>query len=147
MCRIPLKTTLLANIFLFLAAAAAGPACGGSTPEELGRDLAGQEKTVAAGTFAGVGKYHAEGQARLVEKAGTYYLRFANDFAVDDGPDLYVYLGKDGHYSPSTLISVLGQDDGSRFYEIPSSIDISNYSEVWIWSRMQETAYAFALLK
>lgn len=139
---------ILTTLALLVFAALALSGC--SKPdyqEEFGRDLAEIEETIATGTFTGANNHSAAGDIELVRTKATYYLRFANNFTMDDGPDLYVYLGKDGHYSPSTLISVLGQNDGARFYEIPSSISVENYTEVWIWSRIQEKAYACATLK
>ncbi len=132
-------------LFLFISNALAISGCSCSDhSDKFGRDLAEIEEIVSRGTFAGAANHNAAGDVEIIRTKITYYLRFASNFTVDDGPELYVYLGKNGRYSPSTLISVLGANSGPRYYEIPSSIDIANYSEVWIWSRLQEQAYASA---
>ena len=136
----------VALLLLMFAASLTCSACD-NTSREFGQDYVVQKETIASGTFAGMDGHSAEGDVQLFKSASTYYLKFLDDFTIEDGPDLYVYMGKNGNYSPGTLISTLGQNSGSRTYEIPSSISIQQYSEVWIWSRLQDTAYARALLK
>ena len=59
-------------------------------------------------------------------------VHFLDDFFFDDALDLKVALGKDG-YDRSTLMGNLKKNSGKSSYEIPASIDPSQYNEVWIW--------------
>ncbi|MFV1989777.1 MAG: DM13 domain-containing protein [Acidimicrobiales bacterium] len=80
------------------------------------------------------------------------FLRF-EDFEVDNGPDLFVYLttadaaadasefGRDGEF---VNLGVLKGNIGSQNYEIPADVDLSEYDTVVIWCRRFAVAFAAA---
>ena len=85
-----------------------------------------------SGSFEGLSTHVTEGTARIVEEDGTYYVEFGEDFMHDQSPDPRVGLGKDG-YDPSTKLGELKSRNGQQRYEIPASIDVSQYNEIWLW--------------
>ena len=101
---------------------------------------------ISSGTFAGLAGHNAEGTAKLIRTGDKYYIRFEDDFSVTNGPDLFVYLGKDGRYDPDARIESLKGNMGSQNYEIPGSIAVSNYNEVWVWCRAFSVAFGKAEL-
>lgn len=102
----------------------------------------------AEGTFTGFDKLHqASGTARIVQVSGKTYVRFEDDFTVTNGPDLFVYLGNNNAYDASANLGKLKGNEGSQNYEIPSSISINNYSEVWVWCRAFSVPFGKAVLK
>ncbi len=104
-------------------------------------------QTIGAGTFDGLAGHSGEGRAELLLVNGKYFLRFEDDFQVTNGPDLYVGLGRSGEYAKEAEIARLKGNVGSQNYEIPSSIDINKYNEVWVWCRTFSVPFAKAELR
>ena len=116
--------------------------------EEIMKDNTVVEpRELYVGTFVGLTGHNAEGTAKLIKAGDNYYVRFEDDFSVTNGPDLFVYLGKDGRYDPDARIESLKGNMGSQNYEIPGSIAVSNYNEVWVWCRAFSVPFGKAELK
>ena len=84
------------------------------------------------GMFTGASNHVMSGRAEIAKEGGKNVVHFLDDFFFDDALDLKVALGKDG-YDRSTLMGNLKKNSGKSSYEIPASIDPSQYNEVWIW--------------
>lgn len=112
---------------------------------------AGSAPTVsvlAQGSFQGFDQLHqAAGTARIVEVGGKQYVRFEEDFEVTNGPDLFVYFGRDGEYVSEANLGRLKGSKGSQNYEIPDTLDIGEYNEVWVWCRAFFTPFGRAVLR
>ena len=103
--------------------------------------------TLATGQFVGLKGHSATGTARLIEINGMTYLRFDDDFRVTNGPDVYVYFGKDGAYRKDAQIAALKGNSGGQNYEIPADITPGDYNEVWVWCRAFSVPFGMAVLK
>lgn len=102
---------------------------------------------LSEGIFTGFDKLHqASGTARIIESGGKKYVRFEEDFTVTNGPDLFVHLGSNGAYDAEANLGRLKGNEGSQNYEIPDHIDVSQYSEVWIWCRAFSVPFGKAVL-
>ena len=97
--------------------------------------------------MVGLDGHDAVGTVKLIKAGKDYIINFEDDFKVDSGPDLYVYLGKNGRYAADTLISKLKSDTGHQRYAVPYSIAIANYNEVWVWCRTFSAPFGKAVLK
>ena len=116
--------------------------------EEIMKDNTVVEpRELSVGTFVGLTGHNAEGTAKLIKAGDNYYVRFEDDFSVTNGPDLFAYLGKDGQYDPNSRLAELKGNIGSQNYEIPESIVISDYNEVWVWCRAFSVAFGKAVLQ
>lgn len=104
-------------------------------------------QVVSAGTFSGLAGHSAQGAAKLIKTGSRYYIRFEDDFRVTNGPDLYVYLGKNGQYDSAARLGALKGNVGSQNYEVPDNLAVTNYSEVWVWCRSFSVAFGKAELK
>jgi hypothetical protein len=114
--------------------------------------------TLVSGSFSGVGRYSGAGTAVVLTDGTTQrFLRFEDDFATDNGPDLFVYLGTgSGRYSdPSEYIElgVLRGNIGSQNYEIPAvhpttgePIDLELFDHVAVWCKRFDSTFALAPL-
>lgn len=112
---------------------------------------------VMSGTFIGFDKIHnGTGIVSIYQFADASvggqgykksFLRFEEGFQVNNGPDLYVGFGKDGQYVKGSEISKLKGNIGSQNYEIPASIDLSQYDSVWVWCKAFSTPFIKADLK
>ncbi|MDO8470773.1 MAG: DM13 domain-containing protein [bacterium] len=95
----------------------------------------GETSIIGKGMFSGLAGHSAQGTAQLVRKGEEHYVRFESDFDVTNGPDLFVYLGKNGEYAPEAVLGSLKGTIGSQNYLIPLGIDVNQYDEVWVWCR------------
>lgn len=96
------------------------------------------------GMFTGFDKVHTgSGTARVVSVGGKRYIRFEQDFVVNNGPDLYVGLGANGAYTKGSELGVLKGTNGSQNYELPDGVDPE---EVWIWCKAFGVPFAKAVL-
>lgn len=102
---------------------------------------------VAQGSFIGLGGHHAEGSTKLIKIADKYYVRFEDDFRVTNGPDLFVYFGKNGKYDASARIANLKGNIGGQNYEIPAGINPVNFNEIWVWCRTFSVAFGKAVIQ
>ena len=102
---------------------------------------------ISKGDFNGIGGHSGKGTAILVKSNGKYYVRLEDNFEVTNGPDLYVYLGKDNKYDPNALISQLKGNVGGQNYEVPEGVDTSQYREIWIWCKAFSVPFAKAELQ
>jgi hypothetical protein len=120
------------------AGASAGPTTGPGDPGG------------STGAFVGADDFHfGRGTASLVEvEPGTWTLRF-EDFAVRNGPDLYVYLSPDpGGYADGAIeIGTLRATEGSFNTEIPAGTDVSAVRSVVIWCKAFSVEFAVAELR
>lgn len=104
-------------------------------------------EVVARGVFEGVSAHNAKGTAKLLKVDDKYFVRFEDDFKITNGPDLFVYFGKDGQYDSNTKIAVLKGNVGGQNYEVPPEINPSNYNEIWVWCRAFSVGFGKAVLQ
>ena len=106
---------------------------------------------VLAGEFHGSDEFHfGRGTARLIETApGTFVVRL-EDFAVRNGPDLYVYLSPsaDGYDRAAIELGRLKADTGNQNYAVPAGAlrDPAAAASVVIWCRQFSHLFATAPL-
>ena len=115
--------------------------------EGASRPSVSAPQEISMGTFVGLAGHDSKGTAKLIRTGGRHYIRFEDDFSVTNGPDLFVYLGKDGQYDPGARLEGLKGNLGSQNYEIPLSITVSDYNEVWVWCRAFSVPFGKAELK
>lgn len=103
------------------------------------------------GMFRGADDFHfGRGDALIIRtEASRHLLRFEN-FSVRNGPDLYVYLSKDGsggaRVEESLNLGQLKATDGSFNYEIPGGVDLGGVKSVVVWCRQFGVLFAVAPL-
>ena len=93
-------------------------------PGPTGADSGVVKSLNLEGDFRGADSFHrASGKVSILNSNGKRYARFEDDFSVTNGPDLFVYFGKDGDYDVDTNLGKLKGNKGSQNYEIPENID------------------------
>jgi hypothetical protein len=102
-----------------------------------------------SGTFTGADEFHfGEGTARLIETSpGSFTVRL-EDFAVRNGPDLFVYLSPaiDGYAEGAIELARLKADRGNQNYVVPRGVDIGDAASVVIWCKQFSVLFASAPL-
>jgi hypothetical protein len=123
------------------------PTSGAETPASSTAAPSGQVER--SGSFAGADEFHfGQGTARLVETApGVFTVRF-EDFAVRNGPDLYVYLSpsSDGYADGAVELGRLKADRGNQNYSVPAGTDVETAASVVIWCKQFSVLFAAAPL-
>jgi hypothetical protein len=122
-------------------------------PVEEPAAVPGEIVRLARGTF-GERSHPGEGTA-VVLNDGTEqrFLRFEDDFATDNGPDLFVYLTTANADAPADDFGVDGQfvnlgrlsgNVGSQNYVIPVGIDLDEFDTVVVWCDRFSVAFTTA---
>ncbi|MFZ3588508.1 DM13 domain-containing protein [Bacillus sp. DJP31] len=92
-------------------------------------------------------KHSAQGLVKTLHADGEQFLRF-EQFKVTNGPDLYVYLVKEGMPTNEGLsLGILKGNVGEQNYELPKDIDLSEYNKVVIWCKAFNVDFGFAVLQ
>jgi hypothetical protein len=108
-----------------------------------------QNVAVASGAFKVADEGSASGAATVIRKASGGRVLTLTHFAVNNGPDLRVYLvpgdGKDT--GKHIDLGGLKGNKGNQKYDVPGSADIGKYRTVVIWCRSFTVAFARASLK
>jgi hypothetical protein len=104
-----------------------------------------------SGAFHGSDEFHfGRGTARLIEtEPGRFVVRL-EDFAVRNGPDLYVYVSPsaDGYADGAVELGRLKADKGNQNYIVPDGVldDPSRAASVVIWCKQFSHLFATAPL-
>lgn len=114
---------------------------------------AAEMRLLAQGSFYNL--FHAgSGQALVYELAdGSRILRL-QDFEVDNGPELHVYLFANDPVTTSIGVEIPGSYDlgilkgniGDQNYEIPADLDLSQFKSVVIWCQPFKVTFTAASL-
>ena len=105
-----------------------------------------QDRVLASGKFQGQSGHATSGEVRVVKTAKGTLLVLEPDFKFDGAPDPKLGFGKNG-YVKSTQFSKLKSNSGKQTYEIPSTIDPADYTEVWVWCERYAVPLGVATLK
>jgi hypothetical protein len=104
---------------------------------------------LAKGEFQVADEGSAAGTATLIRKAQGGRVLTLTSFAVNNGPDLRVYLvpgdGKDT--GKHIDLGGLKGNKGDQQYDVPASTDTARYKTVVIWCRAFSVAFARATLQ
>jgi hypothetical protein len=122
-------------------------------PVEEPAVVPGEIVTLARGTF-GERSHPGEGTAVVLNDGSEQrFLRFEDDFATDNGPDLFVYLTTADADAPADDFGVDGQfinlgrlsgNVGSQNYEIPVGLDLAEFDTVVVWCDRFSVAFTTA---
>jgi hypothetical protein len=100
-----------------------------------------------SGTFSGASGHATSGSVTVTQSGNTITLQLGSNFDFDGAPDPYVGFGKDGSFVASTRFSVLTANSGAQSYSVPSSIDLSQVNEVYIWCHQYSVPLGVARLR
>jgi len=97
--------------------------------------VASADGVVASGTLAGRSGHTASGAVSLVKVGSRHEIRLGADFSLDRAPGPWIAFGNNGRYDRATLFSRLKTLKGAQTYKVPGRIDVSKYSEFYLWCR------------
>lgn len=103
---------------------------------------------IGKGTFTGFDKVHTgSGTVRIITVGEKHYIRFDEDFHVNNGPDLYVGFGENGSYIKGSEVGKLKGNIGSQNYELPAGMDPKSVKEVWVWCKAFSEPFTKAVIQ
>ncbi len=106
-------------------------------------------QTLLSGAFSGADSLHqVSGMAHLIDRGADRIVRFEDDFASTNGPDLFVWLVRDleaitGDYVD---LGVLKGNLGAQNYAVPEGVDVADYPIVIIWCKAFGVLFGSATL-
>lgn len=107
---------------------------------------------IAAGRFVSL-DHRTSGDVRLVAVEGGARVVRLENFATENGPDLYVYLsanavhGGEAAFDDDHLsLGRLKGNQGNQNYDVPDGVDLSRYRSVVIWCDRFNSAFGAASL-
>ncbi len=86
----------------------------------------------AKGAFTGDSNHVTTGGAEILRQDGKWYVKLGKDFFFDGAPDPKVALGN-GKFVQDATLAPLRSNTGEQLYEIPASLDVADFNQVWIW--------------
>lgn len=102
-------------------------------------DVAKQKEARVVGTTG----HPASGTVRILQGERVSYVRYEN-FKTINGPDIFVYLAKDLDAKEFVNIGRVRATEGDINYEIPETIDVSEYRYVLVWCRAFGVLFNYA---
>jgi len=105
-------------------------------------ETAPEIRTIATNNGTLVDHAHrGEGTINAITNGQQTFIRFEDDFAIDNGPDLNVYLvrGSDAEGPAGTFdddfidLGDLKGNIGAQNYELPEGVDLGEYDTIVIW--------------
>ncbi|MBT4099281.1 MAG: hypothetical protein HOM68_11805 [Gemmatimonadetes bacterium] len=105
--------------------------------------------TELVGTFMSRGGYKAEGTAHLgPDNEGQLILTFLDDFIIDHGPRLEVFLSPVDRVAPESInVGILKDVAGSQTYDLPEDAELGDYGWVIVHCVPFNVSFGFAELK
>lgn len=129
--------------------AASGSAGASASPAASASPTLAPSLIERSGMFHGMDDFHfGRGTARLIETSpGSFTVRL-EDFAVRNGPDLYLYLSPSakGYAAGSIEIGRLKADKGNQNYALKAGTDLTAVRSVVIWCKQFAVLFATAPL-
>jgi Electron transfer DM13 len=118
--------------------------------ERAAKQAAPRNVLLRAGSFQSV-RHSAHGEAQVIRLARGGRVLTLTDFAVDNGPDLRVYLvagpaRSEGEVDNHVDLGGLKGNVGNQQYELPTDLSVARYSTVVIWCRAFSVLFARAPL-
>lgn len=108
---------------------------------------ASADEVVASGVFAGASNHVTTGSVSVVKTESGLRVVLGADFSFDGAPDPKVGFGKNGSYDKSSQLAHLQADAGEQSYAIPTSVNVSDYNEIYIWCEKFSVPLGVAALK
>jgi hypothetical protein len=120
------------------------------TPVALAASSGGTATTLSIGEWQGADDFHfGSGGARIVESDDGSLSLVLEDFSVQNGPDLFVYVSPDadGWVPEAVNLGELKATDGTFSYEIPPEVSAEDIASAVVWCRAFSVLFATASLE
>lgn len=120
------------------------------TPVAVAASSGGAAATLSMGEWQGADDFHfGSGGARIVEAEDGTLSLVLEDFSVQNGPDLFVYVSPhaEGWVPEAVNLGELKATDGTFSYEIPPEVSVEDIASAVVWCRAFSVLFATATLE
>jgi len=93
------------------------------------------EETLGQGTFVGKSGHKTSGSVSIVKINEGIEVRFGSTFKLDSAPGPWLGFGNNGKYDNNSEFTKLNGSSGAQVYKVPGKVDVSKYSEFYVWCR------------
>jgi hypothetical protein len=95
------------------------------------------ERMAPHGMFEGANRHTVSGGYRVVTEGKKRSLVLDADFRLDEAPDAYIVLSRDGMGSGEGTLTLgrLRRKQGTSSFDIPADADLSTFRAVVVWSK------------
>ncbi|MEM9324494.1 MAG: DM13 domain-containing protein [Bacteroidota bacterium] len=109
----------------------------GSVSSRLELQVGNQESLSRTAALVGLNGYDVTGSAILsATGSGALQLQLSEDFSVQNGPGLYLYLSNNRtNINGGVEISELRSNSGADIYNLPGTVELQDFSHVLVWCR------------
>jgi len=126
----------------FASGASTEGAGGGTAPDSGAAAPEGGATVTTAATGSFEGRDHpGEGTVNLLTDGTQTFVRFEDDFATDNGPDLYAAVIVGGE---RVELGALKGNQGSQNYELPADVDPAAVESVQVWCKRFDSVFTEA---
>ena len=105
------------------------------------------DENLASGTFKGASGHSTSGSVTVVKTSTGIQVVLGDDFKFDGAPDARVGFGKNGKYDSKSHLELLRSNKGGQVYNVPASLNIDGYNEVYIWCKQYAVSLGVAKIK
>ena len=105
------------------------------------------DENLASGSFKGASGHRTSGSVTVVKTANGVKLVLGEDFKFDGAPDAKVGFGKNGKYDGNSQLDALRANKGGQSYDVPASLNIDEYNEVYIWCKQYSVSLGVAKIR
>lgn len=105
------------------------------------------QEILGQGVFSGRSGHKTSGSVSIVKTTQGIEVRLGTDFTLDGAPGPYLGFGNNGKYHATTQFSKLNSNSGAQVYKVPGRIDVSKFSEIYVWCRPFNVPLGVAKLK
>jgi hypothetical protein len=119
-------------------------------PQAVAASTESAATTLTSGEWQGADDFHfGSGSARIVEAADGSLTLTLEDFSVQNGPDLFVYVSPDpaGWTEEAVNLGGLKATDGTFSYEIPPGVSADDIASAIVWCKAFSVLFAAAPLE
>jgi hypothetical protein len=135
----------LYTIWIFLAIACEPREATPTMPVDIDNFDTSKATLIKQGILEGIG-HTASGTASIYETGGKHVI-VLDPYSSQNGPDLKVYLSKDGDATSYIRLGQLKGISGKQSYEVPGMPDIDQYHFVHVWCEKYTVVFARAEVK
>lgn len=97
-----------------------------------GSTVTAEDPVIASGAFEGQSGHTTLGTVTIKKTSDGVVVVLESDFSFDGAPDPKLGFGNNG-YDQSTTFSALKSNKGAQTYVVPTSVDLADYNEIYVW--------------
>ncbi len=105
------------------------------------------QEVLGQGAFSGASGHKTSGDVVVLNSAAGAQVVLQGNFNFDGAPDPKVGFGTGGTYDRASQLAPLASNTGEQVYDVPATLDLTRYDEIYIWCEKYSVPLGVAALK